>query len=139
MSEDLDRQVTEAVQAAARRVDETRQRVAAQLARTGPVVGRASSGDGAVAVEVAPGGMLRDVRISPAAMRMGPDALAREVLALAGQAARNAAAQLHASLRDVLDPATTRGLEELGLPAGPVGGWNDEADDDVDPLFRRFR
>ncbi|SHG49765.1 YbaB/EbfC family nucleoid-associated protein [Streptoalloteichus hindustanus] len=133
MSEDLDRQVRDAVDRAAERVAATQRQVADRLAGAPPVTGRASSADGAVTVVVAPGGMLRTVEIGPAAMAMGPEALAREVVELAGKATRNAAARMHASLRGVLDQSGVRGLEELGLRPGE----DDDPDDDVDTMLRR--
>ncbi|GGM59651.1 hypothetical protein GCM10012275_33460 [Longimycelium tulufanense] len=150
MSEEWDRQTPPAVDPAVRRagntstdpgtgrvadqVARTQYRVAEQLARTGPVTGHASSADGAVSVVVSPGGMLRSVRLTPAALHMGPDALAKEVVELAGRATRNAAARLHAALRGVLDQASVRNLEELGIR--PYSEPDSDSDG-YDPFSRR--
>ncbi|MEU4801975.1 hypothetical protein [Actinosynnema sp. NPDC023587] len=106
---------------AARRVAEVGERVSGHLARTGPVFGRASSADGAVTVVTAPGAPPGEVRISPAALNMGADALGAEIVRVAERAARDAAARLHRSLARVVDPATARALTEIGFPADDAG------------------
>ncbi|GAA1278330.1 YbaB/EbfC family nucleoid-associated protein [Saccharothrix xinjiangensis] len=107
------------VERAARRVADTGRRVGEHLARTGPVRGRASSPDGAVTVVAAPGGAPQDVRVSPAALAMGPRALADEIVRVAAAASRDAAARAHRSLERVVDPATLRALTEIGFERGP--------------------
>jgi hypothetical protein len=103
---------------AGRRVAETERRVGEHLARTGPVLGRASSPDGAVTVVVAPGASPQEVRISQAALNMGAPMLADEIVRIANRAARDASARLHRSLERVVDPGTARGLTELGFEPG---------------------
>jgi hypothetical protein len=112
---DLDDQVGAEIARANRRVAETGQRVSEHLARGGPVFGRASSSDGAVTVSTPPGGPPQEIRISPAALRMGPDALADEIVRVAGRAARDAGSRLHQTLARVVDPNIARGLAELGF------------------------
>ena len=112
---DLDDQVDAEIDRANRRVAETEQRVTDHLARGGPVLGHASSADGAVTVITPPGAPPQEIRIEPAALRMGPDALADEIVRVAARAARDAGARLHRSLARVVDPGTTNGLAELGF------------------------
>ncbi|MFD7654086.1 hypothetical protein ACFV4N_08925 [Actinosynnema sp. NPDC059797] len=104
---------------AARRVADTGRRVGEHLARTGPVLGRASSPDGAVTVVAAPGGAPREVRVSPAALALGPRALADEIVRVAAAASRDAATRVHRSLERVVDPETLRALTEIGFERGP--------------------
>ena len=106
-------------QRAARRVADTERQVAEQAARTGPVLGRASSPDGAVTVVAAPGGPPREVRVSPSALHRGPRALADEILRVSARASRDAASRLHRTVAGVVDPATARALSEIGFEPGP--------------------
>ncbi|MEO6086106.1 MAG: hypothetical protein ABIQ18_23650 [Umezawaea sp.] len=115
---DLDDQVDSEIDRANRRVAETEQRVADQLARGGPIFGQASSADRAVTVVTPPGAPPVEVRIEPGALRMGPDALADEIVRVAARAARDAGARLHRSLGRVVDPGTAAGLAELGFEPG---------------------
>ncbi|SDN41834.1 hypothetical protein [Allokutzneria albata] len=117
---------------AAASIRATEDRVAERLARTGPVVGRATSGDGEVVVEVVPGGGLRDVQLGPAALRMNTDALAREILALAGRAERLAGARLHHAVGAALDASAQKELVSLGIERA-----DDEDEDEAGPLLRR--
>ncbi|GAA1357831.1 hypothetical protein [Saccharothrix algeriensis] len=103
---------------AAERVADVGARVADHLARTGPVLGRATSPDGAVTVVSAPGAPPSEVRVSAAALNMGADALGDEIVRVAARAAADAAARLHRSLARVVDPATARALTEIGFPEG---------------------
>jgi hypothetical protein len=112
---DLDGQVDSEIDRANRRVADTEQRVADHLARGGPVFGQASSADGSVTVVAPPGAPPVEVRVEPGALRMGPDALADEIVRVAARAARDAGARLHRSLGRVVDPATANGLAELGF------------------------
>ncbi|WP_257900582.1 hypothetical protein [Saccharothrix obliqua] len=105
---------------AADRVAEVEARVSAHIARTGPVLGRASSADGAVTVVSAPGAPPREIRISKAALNMGADALGAEIVRVAERAAADAAARMHQSLARLVDPATSRALDDIGFPAGAV-------------------
>ncbi|WP_367135140.1 hypothetical protein [Saccharothrix sp. HUAS TT1] len=106
-------------QRAAERVADTERRVSEHAARTGPVLGRASSPDGAVTVVTAPGGPPREVRVSPAALNMGPRALADEILRVAARASKDASTRMHRTLERVADPATLRALTEIGFERGP--------------------
>ncbi|MFJ6675260.1 hypothetical protein ACIQMJ_29515 [Actinosynnema sp. NPDC091369] len=117
-------------QRAAERVADTERRVAEHVARTGPVLGRASSPDGAVTVVAAPGGPPQEVRVAPSALTMGPRALADEILRVSARASRDAAARAHRSLERVADPATLRALTEIGFDRGPD-------DDDFDGSYLR--
>ncbi len=118
-------------QRAAQRVADTERRVAEHVARTGPVLGRASSPDGAVTVVAAPGGPPQEVRVSPAALAMGPRALADEILRVSARASRDAASRVHRTLAGVADPATLRALAEIGFDRGP------DDDDDFDGSYLR--
>ncbi|MET1071925.1 MAG: hypothetical protein ABWY11_04675 [Umezawaea sp.] len=112
---DQDDQVGAEIDRANRWVADTERRAADHLARGGPVLGRASSPDGAVTVVTPPGAPPTGIRITPAALRMGPDALAAEIVRIAGRASRDAGARLHQSLHRVVDPGTSSGLAELGF------------------------
>ena len=105
-----------AVRRLAERAAAATDRGAAQLAAVGPITGQARSADGSITVVVSPGGVLTDVRMTPAALRRGSAEISREVLALAARATRQASGRLHRALSGVLDPAATRSLERLGLP-----------------------
>ncbi|WNV90706.1 hypothetical protein [Umezawaea sp. Da 62-37] len=112
---DPDDQVGAEIERANRWVADTERRVADHFARGGPVLGRASSPDRAVTVVTPPGAPPTEIRISPAALRMGPDALAAEIVRVAARATRDASTRLHHSLHRVVDPGTTSGLTELGF------------------------
>ncbi|MGM1061596.1 hypothetical protein [Saccharothrix sp. Mg75] len=118
---------------AARRVADTGRRVAEHVARTGPVLGRASSPDGAVTVVAPPGGPPREVRVSPAALGMGPRALADEILRVSRRASRDAASRAHRSLERVAGPEALAALAGIGFEPGPERG----ADDDLDGGYLR--
>ncbi|GAA3842774.1 hypothetical protein GCM10022243_06530 [Saccharothrix violaceirubra] len=105
---------------AAEQAAHTGQRIAEHLDRTGPVLGRASSPDGAVTVTTPPGTPPTDIRVTAAALNMGPQALAAEIVRVAAKASRDAAARLHRSLDRVVDPATSRALTEMGFAPGEV-------------------
>lgn len=93
-----------------RRVEQTEQRAQ----RIGPVTGQAVSGDGAITVEVRPGGLLSEVKLTPAALSSGSDALAAQIMALAEKATRRAGANMHAALAPVLGPEGEKHLTSLG-------------------------
>ncbi|ATE57287.1 MULTISPECIES: hypothetical protein [Actinosynnema] len=101
------------VERVARRVADAERAITDQLARTGPLVGRASSPDGAVEVVTAPGGPPLEVRISRAALSMGADGLAAEILRVAERAAAAAGAVAERALAGVAEPG---GLVEAGIP-----------------------
>lgn len=104
-----------AVRQVAERAAAAAERSSSRIAATGPLTGRARSADGSITVEVSPGGVLTDVRLTPAALRWGSAAIAREVVALAARATRQASGRVHAAVSGVLNPATTRALGELGV------------------------
>ncbi len=104
-----------AAQQVAQRVAGVVDRAATQLAATGPVTGRARSADGSIAVVVSPGGVLLDVRLTPAALQRGSADLAREVVTLAARATRQASERVHRAVSAVLDQDTARALGGLCL------------------------
>ncbi|MBC6448496.1 YbaB/EbfC family nucleoid-associated protein [Actinokineospora xionganensis] len=104
-----------------RRVEQTEQRAQ----RIGPVTGQAASGDGAITVEVRPGGLLSEVKLTPAALSSGSDALAAQIMALAERATRRAGANMHAALAPVLGPDGEKHLRSLGYEP------DDEDDDEA--------
>ena len=103
------------VQRAARKVREVEQAVSEHVTRSGPITGRASSPDGAVTVVATPGGPPQQIAVSPAALRMGPQGLAAEIMRIAGKAQRNANTRLHQTLERVVDP---RELTAMGIERG---------------------
>ncbi|SDN83533.1 hypothetical protein [Lentzea jiangxiensis] len=112
------------VERAARKVREVEQAVAERVTRTGPITGRASSPDGAVTVVATPGGPPQQVVVSPAALRMGPQGLAAEIMRIADRARRTANTRLHQALDRVVDP---RELAATGIERGPDEddfGWH---------------
>ena len=115
-----------------RTVAETGQRVAAQVGRSGPILGEAVSGDNAIAVTVSPGGMLRAVDLKHMVLARHPDEVAREVMRLAQQATKIANGRLHASLRPVVGPNAANSLVDLGMPAEKLP----EEPDDFDGVLR---
>ncbi|MGI5504617.1 YbaB/EbfC family nucleoid-associated protein [Lentzea sp. CA-135723] len=103
------------VERAARKVREVEQAVTEHVARSGPVTGRASSPDGAVTVVATPGGPPQEITVSPAALRMGPQGLAAEIVRVAEKAQRAANTRLHQTLERVVDP---RELTAMGIERG---------------------
>ncbi|SFP05150.1 hypothetical protein SAMN05421810_101813 [Amycolatopsis arida] len=106
------------------RVERTAERAERQFARVGRVTGRAESADGAVGVEVHPGGLLAEVRLTSTALRSGSDAVARQIMELAEKATRRAGDRMFHTLAPVLGPGSERRLRELGYEPLPE-------DDDV--------
>lgn len=102
-------------QRAAEQAEHVERQVSDLVGRTGPVLGRASSSDGAVSVVVPAGGPPQSIQVSPAALRMGPAALGQEIVRVAAAASRDAAVQLHRSLGQVVPP---EGLTALGFESG---------------------
>jgi len=102
-------------------------RAAAERRGIGPVTGQASSGDGGVQVTVRPGGLLAEVVLTPGALRVGAEALAAQITALAGLATRRAGATMHATLSPVLGPGGEQQLASLGYQ--PIDDDEDEAYD----------
>ena len=98
-----------------RKVRQAEEQAAAQVARAGRLSGRATSPDGSISIEVAPGGLLTDVRLSPAALSAGMETLARRITALAERATRLAGGNMHKALAGVVGE---KHLESLGyVPA----------------------
>ncbi|MGX7827652.1 YbaB/EbfC family nucleoid-associated protein [Actinokineospora sp. 24-640] len=115
----------------ARKVERTRAEAREQTDRLGPVSGRAANGDGSVSVEVRPGGLPTDIVITPRALRLGADAVAAQVMAVAAHATRRAGGAMYAALAPVLGPGGEKHLTSLGYE--PVE--DDDADYD-NPLAR---
>lgn len=99
-----------------RRAEDTASSTAEQLGGIGRITGRARSADGSITVVVSPGGTLRDVTLTPPALRLGPQRLAREIVAVAERAEQRASAELHRRLAAVLDEPGRDALTVLGLP-----------------------
>ncbi|HEV2781078.1 MAG TPA: YbaB/EbfC family nucleoid-associated protein [Actinophytocola sp.] len=122
------------IERADRKIRETGARVAAQIRRSGPVTGRATSQDGAITVTVGPGGRLVDLDIGHAALTMRPEQLAAELVKLAQRATRDANSKLHRSIRGLVDREVTDSLARLGIaPAAEA----EDADVDVLDMIRR--
>ncbi|SFW92301.1 YbaB/EbfC DNA-binding family protein [Amycolatopsis australiensis] len=100
----------------AEQADRAGSAAAARLARSGPVVGKASSGDGAVEVQVAPGGLLTGVTIHRSALRHGSAVLADQIMELAQRATRRAGDRMYHALASVVDREQ---LETLGYEPIP--------------------
>ena len=111
-----------------RRVREAGAHAAAEVARAGRISGRATSPDGAISVEVAPGGLLTDLRLSPAALQVDMETLARRITSVAERATRLAGGNMHKALAPVVGE---QHLESLGYV--PVD--DEEADTDPDAAF----
>ncbi|MGW4525815.1 YbaB/EbfC family DNA-binding protein [Amycolatopsis sp. NPDC004378] len=88
----------------------------ARFARSGPVVGKASSADDAIEVQVAPGGLLTSVTIHRSALRHGSSVVADQILELAQRATRRAGDRMYHALAPVLEPGQ---LETLGYEPIP--------------------
>ncbi|MEV4056104.1 YbaB/EbfC family DNA-binding protein [Amycolatopsis sp. NPDC049688] len=88
--------------------------VSARLARSGPVVGKASSGG--IEVQVAPGGLLTGVTIHRSELRHGSAVLADRIFELAQRATRRAGDRMYHALSSVVDTAQ---LETLGYEPIP--------------------
>lgn len=113
-----------------RRVRQASDQAAAQVARTGRVSGRASSPDGGIVVEVAPGGLLTDVTLAPSALSADMETLARQITLLADRATRLAGGNMYKALAPVVGD---KHLESLGYV--PVEDEEEDADGDFgDPL-----
>lgn len=106
-------------------VDQAAEHAKEQFARVGSVSGRAESGDGAISVEVNPGGLLTSVRLSHAALRSGCDAVAQHIMELSRTATRRAGDRMHRALSPVLGAAGEDQLRSLGYEPFP----EDEDDD----------
>ena len=113
-----------------RKVAQAGERAQAQVARVGRVTGKASSPDGGIEVEVAPGGLLTGLKLSPAAVSGDMETLARNITALADRATRRAGSTMYKTLAPVLGERGEKHLESLGYV--PVD--DDEDGDFDDPL-----
>lgn len=120
-----------------RRVRQAGEHAAAEVARVGRISGRATSPDGTISVEVAPGGLLTDLRLSPAALQVDMETLARRIVSVAERATRLAGGNMHKALSPVVGE---KHLESLGYV--PVDDDEADADPDADftdPLKHRGR
>jgi hypothetical protein len=116
-----------------RKVAQADERAQAQVARVGRVTGKASSPDGGIEVEVAPGGLLTGLRLSPAAVSGDMETLARNITSLVDRATRRAGSNMHKALAPVLGERGEKHLESLGYV--PVDDEEDAAEGDfTDPL-----
>ncbi len=117
-----------------RKVAQAGAQAQAQVARVGRISGKASSPDGGIEVEVAPGGLLTGLALSPAAVSGDMEVLARNIMALADRATRRAGSNMYKALAPVLGERGEKHLESLGYV--PVDD-EDEAPDFADPLKHR--
>lgn len=100
----------------AEQADRAGAEASARLERSGPVVGKASSGDGAIEVQVAPGGLLTGLTIHRSALRHGSSVVADQILELAQRATRRAGDKMYHALAPVVDASQ---LEVLGYEPIP--------------------
>jgi hypothetical protein len=107
----------------------------AQVARVGRISGQASSPDGGIEVEVAPGGLLTGLTLSPAAMSGDMETLARNIMSLADRATRRAGSNMFKALSPVLGERGEKHLESLGYV--PVDDEDVAEVDFTDPLKQR--
>ncbi len=111
-----------------RKVAQAEERAQAQVARVGRVTGKACSPDGGIEVEVAPGGLLTGLKLSPAAVSGDMETLARNITALADRATRRAGSTMYKTLAPVLGDRGEKHLESLGYV--PVDDEEDGGFDD---------
>lgn len=129
----MDIDIDHALAGVDRRAREAEDRAAAQVTRAGRISGRATSPDGGISVEVAPGGLLTDVRLAPSAMAADMETLARQITVLAARATRLAGGNMHKALSGVV---AEKHLESLGYV--PAEDEPDADDGDFgDPLRHR--
>jgi hypothetical protein len=107
---DVDLAVSRIAEQASRAGEE----VAARLARSGPVVGKASA-DG-IEVQVAPGGLLTGLTIHRSVLRQGSAVLADRIFELAQRATRRAGDRMYHALSAAVDREQ---LETLGYEPIP--------------------
>ncbi|MEV6828380.1 YbaB/EbfC family DNA-binding protein [Amycolatopsis sp. NPDC051102] len=88
--------------------------VSARLARSGPVVGTASSGT--IEVQVAPGGLLTGVTIHRSALRHGSAVLTDQIFELAQRATRRAGDRMYHALSSVVDAEQLKTLGYEPIP-----------------------
>lgn len=118
-----------------RKVAEADARAQAQVSRVGRISGSASSPDGGIEVEVAPGGLLTGLTLSPAAVSGDMETLARNIMALADRATRRAGSNMFKALAPVLGERGEKHLESLGYV--PVDDEDVAEADFSDPLKHR--
>ncbi|WP_328444506.1 MULTISPECIES: YbaB/EbfC family DNA-binding protein [unclassified Amycolatopsis] len=100
----------------AEQADRAGAEASARFERSGPVVGKAASGDGAIEVQVAPGGLLTGLTIHRSALRHGSSVIADQILELAQRATRRAGDRMYHALAPVVDASQ---LETLGYEPIP--------------------
>jgi len=100
----------------AEQADRAGAEASARFERSGPVVGKAASGDGAIEVQVAPGGLLTGVTIHRSELRHGSSVIADQILELAQRATRRAGDKMYHALAPVVDAEQ---LETLGYEPIP--------------------
>lgn len=103
-----------AVSRIAEAADRAEADASARVARSGPVVGKASTET--IEVQVAPGGLLTGLTIHRSALRQGSAVLADQIFELAQRATRRAGDKMYHALAPVL-PAEQ--LETLGYEPIP--------------------
>ncbi|HTE62578.1 MAG TPA: YbaB/EbfC family nucleoid-associated protein [Solirubrobacteraceae bacterium] len=120
-----------------RKVAQAGEQARAQVARVGRISGRASSPDGGIEVEVAPGGLLTGLTLSPAALSADMETLARQITALAERATKRAGSNMHKALAPVLGERGEKHLESLGYV--PIDDEDLAEGDFSDPLRHSTR
>lgn len=115
-----------------RRVAQIDEQAQAQVTRVGRISGRASSPDGGIEVEVAPGGLITGLRLSHGALSADAETLARHITALADRATKRAGSNMHKALAPVLGERGEKHLESLGYVL--VDDDDDAEGDFTDPL-----
>jgi len=118
-----------------RKVAHADEQAQAQVARVGRISGQAASPDGGIEVEVAPGGLLTGLKLSPAAVSGDMETLARNIVSLADRATRRAGSNMYKALSPVLGERGEKHLESLGYV--PVDDEDEVEVDFTDPL--KFR
>ncbi|MFL6125214.1 YbaB/EbfC family nucleoid-associated protein, partial [Actinophytocola sp.] len=96
-----------------RKVTHADDQAQAQVTRVGRISGRAASPDGGIEVEVAPGGLLTGLTLSPAALSGDMETLARNIVSLADRATRRAGSNMYKALSPVLGERGEKHLESL--------------------------
>ncbi|WP_051898834.1 YbaB/EbfC family nucleoid-associated protein [Sciscionella sediminilitoris] len=102
------------------RVYEHSERVKESVAGSGPLTGSASSADGTVTVEVAAGGLLRGVRISPQALTRGAPALRASILTAAKKATARANHRAQQAFAKAMGEPGADTARRLGLGYDPA-------------------
>ncbi|RZQ62524.1 YbaB/EbfC family DNA-binding protein [Amycolatopsis suaedae] len=100
-------------------MDRVGEQAGGAIARSGPIVGRAETGDGAFAVEVYPGGRLKSVKLTPFALRSAPEVIARQIVELSDRATRRASDRMYRTLAPVLGRDADRQLKTMGFEPLP--------------------